>query len=61
MDWASILKKARLKKGMTQKELADLLGCEFSAVSKWECGTSVPKLRVLEEVARILNVKFVIK
>lgn len=33
------LKAARKKKGWSQRQLARLLGCNHSSVSKWESGT----------------------
>lgn len=50
------LKRARLLKGLTQKELADLLGVSIVSVSKWESGKGRPKARRLNEVASTLNI-----
>lgn len=38
MDVGKIIKQARLKKGMTQEELATKVGVQKSAVAKWENG-----------------------
>ncbi|MBO4990051.1 MAG: helix-turn-helix transcriptional regulator [Clostridia bacterium] len=34
------IKECRREKGLTQQQLADLLGITFKTVSKWECGVS---------------------
>lgn len=38
MDIGSLIKAERLKKGMTQEELAEKVGVKKSAVAKWENG-----------------------
>lgn len=38
MDVGSIIKAERMKKGMTQEELAEKVGVKKSAVAKWENG-----------------------
>lgn len=38
MDIGTLIKEARLQKGYTQEELADLVGVKKSAVAKWENG-----------------------
>ena len=38
MDVGQLIKDRRLAKGMTQEELADLVGVKKSAVAKWENG-----------------------
>ncbi len=38
MDVGSLIKQARLAKGMTQEELAEKVGVKKSAVAKWENG-----------------------
>ena len=46
----------RKQNSMTQKELAEKLGCSDKAISKWERGESVPSIAVLKAVADIFNV-----
>ena len=46
----------RLRAGMTQQELADMLNYSDKAVSKWERGESVPDISVLARVAEIFGV-----
>lgn len=52
------IKEARLKAGMTQKELAAKIGVKFAAISKYETGR-VKNLKRddIDRLARALNVK----
>ena len=50
----NILKKRRLQEAIpTQREVAKKLGIRESAVSKWECGTSKPKIDKLPILAEL--------
>ena len=42
MEVSEILKEARIRKGMTQQELADCVYVTRQTISKWELGKSVP-------------------
>ena len=42
MEISKIIKEARIKKGMTQQELADSVYVTRQTISKWELGKSVP-------------------
>ena len=46
------LRKAR---GLTQEQLAGMLGISFQAVSKWETDTNTPDLSLLPKIARVLG------
>ena len=46
----------RIDKGMTQAQLAELLGISDRAVSKWETGKSFPDVSILKPLAKILDV-----
>ena len=50
------ISKLRKLKGMTQMEMADMLGISFQAVSNWERGISMPDISKLGELASIFNV-----
>lgn len=39
--------KERKRKGLTQQQLADILGISNKAVSKWECGNGLPEISLL--------------
>lgn len=36
-----LIRRLRIEKGLTQRELADLIYVSDKAVSKWECGGSL--------------------
>lgn len=55
---ASNIKNARIKKNMTQMNLADEMGVSYQAVSNWERGTSMPDISKLPELCKILNISF---
>ena len=46
----------RKEKGITQRELADLLHISYQAVSKWESGKSLPTVEMLYEISNLLHV-----
>ena len=55
-DLGSRLKSIRLKRGLTQKELAAKISKSVSAVSSYESNAQLPPLDVLESIALTLNV-----
>ena len=50
------IKKLREAKGMTQAELAEVLGVSDKAVSKWETAKGLPDITLIEPLAKALNV-----
>ena len=46
----------RKEKGMTQKELADMLGITDKAVSKWERNVAYPDTATISALAEILGI-----
>lgn len=50
------IKELRKKAGLTQRELAQLIGKSFSSVQKYEMDIAEPPLSVINEIARALNV-----
>lgn len=46
----------RKEKNLTQKQLAELIGISDKAVSKWECGKSMPDNSILLKLCEILNI-----
>ena len=51
-----IISTLRKEKGMTQKELADMLSITDKAVSKWERDIACPDTQTIPKVAEILGV-----
>ena len=51
-----IISTFRKEKGMTQKELADMLNITNKAVSKWERDISYPDTQTIPKLAEIFDV-----
>ena len=49
------IKKLRIKKGLTQKDLADKIHVTFQAVSRWENNLVEPSIDILNELTKILD------
>ncbi|MFR5610393.1 MAG: helix-turn-helix domain-containing protein [[Clostridium] innocuum] len=49
------LKAKRRELGLSQKELAELLSVDQTAISQWERGKTSPRLSKCIELAKILN------
>lgn len=52
----STIKALREKKGITQVQLADILGVSSKAVSKWETAKGLPDISLIEPLAKALSV-----
>ena len=50
------IKRLRLAKGLTQEQLAELLGISTAAVSKWEARNTYPDITMLFPLAEIFGV-----
>lgn len=55
----SPIAKARLAKGMTQKELAEAIGAKQAQISAWERGAIPPSVDVLVRIASALDIDVV--
>ena len=53
------LKKVRLERGLSQREVAEALGVEQNYISRYESGQRQMDIQTLEALANILNVRFV--
>lgn len=53
---ANRLKRARAAKGLTQKQMADLLEIDKTTYYKYEAGLSNPNMARLEKLAEILEI-----
>jgi DNA-binding transcriptional regulator YiaG len=50
MDYAKLIKQLREKLVLSQAELADLLGCAFSSVNRWERGHHEPTIKMKRKI-----------
>ncbi|MBQ7962858.1 MAG: helix-turn-helix domain-containing protein [Clostridia bacterium] len=50
------IRTLREKKGITQTQLADMLGVSSKAVSKWETAKGLPDITLIEPLAKTLGV-----
>lgn len=50
------LRHLRTQKGLTQEQLAAMLGVSVQSVSRWECGNTLPDVMLLPEIARLYGV-----
>lgn len=58
MEIGSLIKEARLAKGLTQEELGKLVGVQKSAIAKYESGRVVNiKRSTLQKLATALNLR----
>ena len=55
MPFAEKIQKLRKQKGISQEELAEILGVSRQSVSKWESGTSMPEIEKIVELSRIFS------
>ena len=54
--FGNYLYELRTKKGMSQSELAEILGVTNKAVSKWETGAAYPSSKLIYPLAKALDV-----
>ncbi len=47
--------RARIEKGLTQKELAEKVGTKQSAIARLESGKANPSIGFLQKIAKALN------
>ena len=57
MTLGDSLKKARLEKGLTQKQLGELCGMADSAIRRYENSTAKPKIATLRRITNALGLK----
>ncbi len=56
MNIGNQIKSLRQRRGITQETMAQHFGITAQAVSKWECGTSVPDIGMLPELSAYFGV-----
>jgi len=54
--FGSFIKEKRIEKNLTQKELANNLMVDVTAVSKWERGVSYPDITLIPDICKYLEV-----
>lgn len=52
----SLIKELRIKKSLTQKQLAEKLSISDKAVSKWERGLGAPDISLITDIGKALGV-----
>lgn len=53
----ALIRRLRLERGLTQKQLADLLCVSSKTVSKWEVGLGCPDVSLLPRLGSVLGVQ----
>lgn len=53
---ANNLRKLRTEKKYTQDQVAQMLSISPQSISRWECGTTLPEVTLLPEIAKIFAV-----
>lgn len=53
MDFPKNLKRLRLSKNLTQEQVATALGVSAQSISRWECGTTLPDVTMLPQIAAL--------
>lgn len=56
IKFGKFIRESRREKGLTQKQLAEMLHVSDKAVSKWENGVGFPDIKLLEPLADCLDV-----
>lgn len=51
-----LIAQLRKNKGLTQRELGEMVGVGFRAVSKWENGLTCPDISIINELSEILGI-----
>lgn len=51
------IQQARVNKKLSQKQLANLLGCQQTVINQYENGKAIPNNHFISKLERILNVK----
>jgi putative transcription factor len=60
-DYATIIKNARERLNMSQKDLADKLKVSEGIIKRFEAGKLRPTLEQAKELERVLNVKLIVE
>ena len=55
VEIGSVIARQRKEKGLTQKQLADMLKVSNKTISKWETGEGFPDITILPALAEALS------
>ena len=58
MGFAENFKSARIKNGLTQKQIAEKLNIDRSSIAHYESGDSVPRTKNIQKICDMLNLSF---
>lgn len=53
-----IIKEARKSHGLTQKQLAEIVGCATGTIQQYELGKRQPRLEQITKIAIVLEIQF---
>ena len=53
MDYPQLIKTIRGKLLITQTELAEMLGCTFASVNRWERGHHEPTIKMKRKIVEL--------
>lgn len=53
----NIIKNARLKKGLTQRQLGEMIGKSNNVLTNWEKGVNSPDVDMIEQLCSILDIQ----
>ncbi len=56
MSFSESFKNARINSGLSQQQLADLLGMDRSAISKYETDIGLPHAKTLQKICEIFDI-----
>lgn len=56
IEIGKMIAEERMKKGYSQEDLAELIGCQPNSISRWENGETTMKIDVLQKIAEALDV-----
>ncbi len=56
MDLSEKIRLLRMKKGLSQEELAEQIGVSRQSVSKWESGQTSPEISKLMKMANVFEI-----
>ena len=51
----NIMEKKRIRLGLTQQQLAEIIGVDRTTIGKWELGKAVPRIKRILVLTKILD------